>query len=134
MKRYVTDTQCLLWYMAAVRRLPRSARAVFQAVEQGRAQVAVPSIALVEAIFLLQRQRVPIAIVDRLLTLPEEPTATIYVTPLSMAVVIALSSIGPTIIPELADRIIAATALELQLPLLTTDASIIESQLVQVVD
>lgn len=53
MKRYVIDTQCLLWYMAEDRRLPKTARAIFRAVEDGRAQLLVPSIALVEAIFFV---------------------------------------------------------------------------------
>ncbi len=40
---------------------------------------------------------------------------------------------GPVAIPELADRIIAATALCLDLPLLTTDSTIQESSLVKTV-
>jgi PIN domain nuclease of toxin-antitoxin system len=63
MKRYVIDTQCLLWYIAEDRRLPKAARSIFRAVEEGRAQILVPSIALVEAVFLLQRQRVSEAVI-----------------------------------------------------------------------
>jgi len=71
-KRYVTDTQCLLWYMAEDRRLPRAVRPIFQAADEGHAQILVPSIVLVEAIFLLQRQRVSEAVIRQLMQLSEE--------------------------------------------------------------
>lgn len=44
-----------------------------------------------------------------------------------------LTHFGPAAIPELVDRIIAATAVHLKLPLLTTDASIEASERVQTV-
>lgn len=134
MKRYVTDTQCLLWYLTDDRRLPKAVSKVYDATEKGRAQVLVPSIVVVEAIFLLQRQRIVQSVLDQLLHLPEEPTATLYVTPLNLAVVLAVNAFGPAAIAELADRIIAATAYTLSLPLLTTDHVIIESNLVKVIE
>lgn len=133
MKRYVTDTQCLLWYLTGDRRLSRAVRAVFSASEGGRTQILVPSIVLVEAIFLLHRQRVKEMIVDKLMMLSEEPDASLYVVPLDVAVVHALYQFGPAAVPELADRIIAATARASNLTLLTTDPAIIESGLVSVV-
>jgi PIN domain nuclease of toxin-antitoxin system len=134
MKRYVTDTQCLLWYITDDRRLPKAVSKIYDAAEKGRAQVLVPSIVLVEAFFLLQRQRIAQSVLNQLLNLPEEPTATIYVTPLNLAVVVAVNAFGPAAIPELADRIIAATALTLNLPLLTVDHVIIKSKLIKVVE
>jgi PIN domain nuclease of toxin-antitoxin system len=133
MKRYVTDTQCLLWYITDDRRLPRAVNRVFSAVGEGRAQVLVPSIVLIEAIFLLHRQRIASSAVDQLLALPEDASATIYITPLNLAVAIAMSEFGPAAIPEMVDRVIAATARALNAPLLTTDMVIIESGLVKVV-
>lgn len=134
MKRYVTDTQCLLWYMAEDRRLPRTARAAFEAAEEGRTQILVSSITLVEAIFLLQRQRVPEAIISQLMMLSEEPNASIYVVPLDMAVVRAVRDFGPAAVPELPDRIIAATARALDILLITTDPVMAESGLVKVLE
>ena len=57
-KRYVVDTQRLLWYLARDRRLPRKITQTFDSAHDGHAQILVPSIVLVEAIFLLQRQRI----------------------------------------------------------------------------
>lgn len=134
MKRYVTDTQCLLWYLADDRRLPRGANRVFRAADNGNAQVLVPSIALVEAIFLSQRRRVSAALLDRVLDLEDDPNASITVVPLDMEVVRVLNDFGPAAVPELADRVIAATARALGVPLLTVDSAIVESGLVDVID
>ncbi|MCX6028320.1 MAG: PIN domain-containing protein [Chloroflexi bacterium] len=132
MKRYVSDTQCILWHLTGDHRLPKAARTAFNAAEEGRAQILVPSITLVEAIFLVQRQRVSASVLAQLLVLSDTPDANIYVVPLDVMVARAVSDFGPSAIPELADRIIAATARALNLPLLTTDPAIQESGLVKV--
>jgi len=134
MKRYVTDTQCLLWYLAEDRHLPRRAKSIYAKAEEGQAQILVPSITLVETIFLLQRQRVAQEVVDQLVTLSEEPDASIYVTPLDMQVARAVGEFGPAVVTDLPDRVIAATARVHNLPLLTTDQAIAESGLVEVID
>ena len=55
------------------------------------------------------------------------------VVPLDMNVVQAVTDFGPASVPELADRVIAATARALGLPLLTVDPAIVESALVKVI-
>jgi len=134
MKRYVTDTQCLLWYLTNDRRLPRVAQRVFQTVDRGYAQVLVPSIVLIEAIFLAQRRRMAETTLSELMLLSEDPGASLCVVPLDMAVVRAAKDFGPAAVPELPDRIIAATARALGVPLLTTDPAIAASGLVEVVE
>ena len=133
MKRYVVDTQCLVWYLAGDRRLPKATKSAFEAAKQGRSQILIPSIALVEVLFLLQRKRIPESVVRDLLSLPEMTDAELCVVPLNMAVVRAMQDFGPAAVPELADRVIAATARALGLPLLTVDPVIAESGLVEVV-
>ncbi|MCW5856821.1 MAG: PIN domain-containing protein [Caldilineales bacterium] len=133
MKRYISDTQCLLWYLADDRRLPRAARTIFTQAEAGQAQILVPSITLVEATYLLQRQRVNQEIMDRLLSLTENHNSSIYVIPLDLRVAKAVGDFGPAVVTDLPDRVIAATARVLDLPLLTTDASIADSGLVKVI-
>ncbi|MEZ4860304.1 MAG: hypothetical protein R3C14_03325 [Caldilineaceae bacterium] len=66
--------------------------------------------------------------------LSEEADSNFCVVPLNMAVIQALRDFGPAAIPELSDRIIAATARALQLPLLTTDEAIEASGLVTVIN
>ena len=132
LKRYVSDTQCLLWYMTQDRRLPKMARMAFQQAKEGATQILVPSIVLVEAVFLAERQRVPRPLLNQLMALSDAPDAGVRVVPLDLAVARAVRDFGPSAVPELADRIIAATARALNLPLLTTDPAIAASGLVQV--
>ncbi|MBM4465075.1 MAG: type II toxin-antitoxin system VapC family toxin [Chloroflexi bacterium] len=133
MKRYVADTQSILWHLAKDRHLSRQARRIFGLVEKGRAQVLIPSIVLVEAVFLMQRRRIPEAQVSKLLELSEDAGASICVVPLNMAVAQAVSDFGPVAIPDMPDRIIAAMARALNLPLITVDPIITDSELVEVI-
>ena len=107
MKRYVVDTQGILWHLAEDRHLSRRARKILDYAEEGYAQVLVPSIVLVEAIFLMQRQRIPEAQVSKLFELSEDVEASICVVPLDMAVAQAVSDFGPAAIPDMPDRIIS---------------------------
>lgn len=133
MKRFVTDTQCIIWYFADdERRMPKAARTAFKGAQAGTAQIMVPSIALVEAVFLAERQRVPREILAELMALSDAPTESICVIPLDLAVARTVGDFGPSAVPELADRIIAATARALDLPLLTTDPASEASGLVKV--
>jgi len=88
---------------------------------------------LVEAIFLMQRDRIPKAQVSQLFALSEDTDANFYVVPLNMTVAKAVSDFGPVAIPDMPDRIIAATARALNLPLITVDPIIADSELVKAV-
>jgi PIN domain nuclease of toxin-antitoxin system len=134
MKRYyIADTHSIIWHLATDRRLSRRARKIFESAEDGYVQVLIPSIVLVEAIFLMQRQRIAEAQVSKLFELSEDAEASICVVPLDMAVAQAVSDFGPAAIPDMPDRIIAATARALDVPLITVDPIITESKLVKVI-
>lgn len=132
MSQYVTDTHSLIWHLSQPRKLSTKIRRVFQEADQGQAQILVPSIVLMEVIFIGDRQRIPEALVNRLFKIDEVAGAAYQVVPLSKAVAVTAHDFGPAVIPEMADRIIAATAKYLNLPLLTFDPAIIESGLVKV--
>lgn len=94
----------------------------------------MPSIVLVEAIFLAQRNRLPHAMLTRLMQLSEEADAAFTLVPLNKAVAQSVAEFGPAVGPELPDRVIAATARMLDLPLMTVDPEIIGSGLVKVLE
>jgi PIN domain nuclease of toxin-antitoxin system len=130
---FVADTHAVVWYLSKNKRLSRRVRTIFERATAGYVHVAIPSIVVVETAFLIQRARLAGAVIQSLLNLTEDPADGIYLYPLNLGVVKALVNIGPAAIPELADRVIAATALHLNLPLLTTDAAIQSSKLVETV-
>jgi len=132
MSQYVTDTHSLIWHLTQPRKLSSKIRRVFQEADQGQAQILVPSIVLIEVIFIGDRQRIPDSLVNRLFKMDEAPDAAYQVVPLSKAVAVIARDFGPAVIPEMADRIIAATAKYFDLPLLTSDTAILASGLVKV--
>ncbi len=133
MKRYVADTHSILWYLSKNRRLSRRARKLFSSAVKGQVQVLVPSIVLVEAVFLAQRQRASESQISQLFNLSEDREAGIRIVPLNMAVAKAVGDFGPAAIPDMPDRIIAATARALDAPLITVDRVITDSDLLEVV-
>jgi len=132
-KPHVTDTHCIIWHLTRSRKLSRKAKQLFRSADDGHTQILVPTIVLVETAFIAQRQALPGDIVDWLFDLKQETVENYRLTPLDEQVVRFIRDFGPAAVPELADRIIAATARALDLPLLTADPVIASSELVQIV-
>lgn len=128
----VTDTHALVWYGAGEhRRLGREALRLFQRADAGEAAIYVPTVSLVEVSELVHLGRIDLgrgftAWMDDLLAsgtyLPADLTAEI------VGVAERLFSI-----PERGDRLIAATALRMEVPLLTRDPGIGRAAGVEVV-
>jgi PIN domain nuclease of toxin-antitoxin system len=88
----VTDTHALLWYLSDNPRLSEAALACFVEAEAGRAAILVPSIVLVEAVYLFEKQRIPQELIDGILIrIGEGPSY--QLVPLDLSVVHALRSI-----------------------------------------
>lgn len=91
----------------------------------------VPSICLVEIIYLTEKQRIPAEALDRLRDHLAQPDSGLLLVPLDLGVTQALQEISRLDVPDMPDRIIAATALHLRLPLVSADrkirASIVET-------
>ncbi|MCU0574795.1 MAG: type II toxin-antitoxin system VapC family toxin [Syntrophobacteraceae bacterium] len=124
MSDYVTDTHSLIWYLEDSPRLGEEARQCFEACDRGESIIFVPTICLVEIIYLQEKGRIP-AEMKRLLD--EELTkgsAGIFLSDLSGEVVEMLSRVPRNDVPDMPDRIIAATALHLRLPLISRDRKI----------
>ena len=83
MRDFVADTHAIIWYLAEDKRLSRRARTAFLKAKADYGHVIIPSIVLVETIFLVQRRRADREAVKVMLDLSENPTAGIYIYPLN---------------------------------------------------
>jgi len=130
---YVTDTHALLWHLSNDPQLSPNARAIFLRADAGENEIFVPSIVVVEVIYLTEKKRVPAATVDRILDLLDAPMTRYHVVPLDMDTVRALRTIDREAVPDMPNRVIVATALQLGMPLITRDADIAAADIVSVV-
>jgi PIN domain nuclease of toxin-antitoxin system len=124
MSHWVTDTHSLIWYLEDSPRLGKAANEAFVACDRGEGIIYVPTICLVEIIYLQEKGRIPVHLHTQFEQALYAGTNNFVVIDLTLGIVNALSQVSRTIVPELPDRIIAATALYLSLPLITRDHKI----------
>jgi len=124
MLRAVADTHAVIWYLFADERLSATARTMIEEAAAGGDQIAFSSITLAEIVYLSEKGRVDPATLDRLLAAIDREDAVLVEVPLDRHVAKALRKVERTQIPDLPDRIIAATALHLGLPLISRDRRI----------
>ena len=126
---YVADTHVLFWFLTNSRRLGSRARRILSAAELGTVKVYVPVIALAELQFILEREHSRHSLSDFLVKL--DASEGFEVVDMTRNHVERLRALGA--IPEMHDRLIVALTLEQDAKLLTADAAIEDSHLVDVV-
>lgn len=122
--RVVADTHAVFWYLYNDSRLSDAAGAVMDGIDAAGEQIAMSSIALTEMVYLLERGRIDSAAFERVLMALDRPNATLVEIPLDRAIAQAMRRIDRTQVPDLPDRVIAATALHLGVPLVSRDRKI----------
>lgn len=120
----VTDTHGLIWYLENSPRLGLGADQAFNAADQGEAVVYVPTICLVEIVYLQEKGRIPADLKDRFDAELLSGRSGLAVVALTAEIVDAVARIPRTIVADMPDRIIAATALHLRLPLISQDRAL----------
>ena len=93
-------------------------------------QIALSSISLVEIVYLTEKRKIHPETMPRLLTALRQEDALLREVPVDSAVTEAMRRIERDAVPDMPDRIIAATALLLGVPLVTRDGKIRASSLV----
>ena len=123
----VVDTHSFIWFLARSPDLSSVARqAIREAITSGD-PVYVSSVTIVEVIYLTEKKRLPRQnLIDLKATLHRSDSG-FKVAPFDLAIAEELENIPRDQIPDMPDRMIAATAQYLGLPLVTTDYRIQQS-------
>jgi PIN domain nuclease of toxin-antitoxin system len=127
----VTDTHGLIWYLEDSPLLGAQAQRAFDACDREECRIYVPTICLVEIIYLQEKGRIPSHLLTQFQTELYAGDNGLLLADLTLAVTAALASIARTEIPDMPDRIVAATALHLGLPLISRDQRIGSLQSIQ---
>jgi len=129
MDRFVTDTQALVKFMMGKKVINDRSHQAFQSADKGEATIIISAVVLMEVLYLFEKNRIDIGLLQ---TEDLFKSQNYQFEPLSFEILNTASEIND--IPELHDRLIAATARYLGLPLITNDPVIRDSRFVEVLE
>jgi PIN domain nuclease of toxin-antitoxin system len=120
----VADTHAIIWYLVEPERLSQVALDALEGAIAAGSPVYISAISLIEICYLIEKRRIASDLLQRILAVLNEPDPSL----IDLAISIAVQNIDRDTVPDMPDRIIAATALHLNLPLVTRDRKIQASQ------
>ena len=127
MKALLLDTHAAVWHLRDPARLSSEARDRIRASVVEGSPLFVSIISLIELVYLVEKGRVPGGALKELKSGMEDPLAAIQVLPIDSTLLEAVERIPRNAVPDMPDRIIAATALQRGLALVTRDRRLQES-------
>ncbi|MEB3147564.1 MAG: type II toxin-antitoxin system VapC family toxin [Sphaerospermopsis sp.] len=124
MTSVVADTHTLIWYVFDLQRLSEAAlTALEQTVNTGN-PIYISAITVIEIAYLVEKGRFAEEVLTRILNALDDPNVGIILVPLDRNISGAIRQIDRVTVPDMPDRIIAATAFSLGIPLVTRDLRI----------
>lgn len=123
MSRVVVDTHIAVWALTKRSLLSAAAIAALTAAD-ANGEIVVSAITLIELTYLTEKGRIAATVSTTVRSAIDDPLTAFKLAPVDRAATDALSQIPRNVVPDMPDRIIAATALGLNLPLVTRDAEI----------
>lgn len=117
----VLDTHAAIWYLLDSTKLSKPAYSLIDAAAGSGTPAYISAVSLVEVVYLVERGRIAADSFNRFVTELGGQNPAFRVVPLDAHVATAVKRIPRSVVPEMPDRIIAATALHLGIPLITRD-------------
>lgn len=126
---HVTDAHGFLWFLSKDKKLGKEALEIFHACDRGKEIVGIPSIVLLECMYVCEKKRIDYEFQQIMQKI--EGTFNYPVYPLDEEVILECHSIHQ--IAKAHDRIIVATAKLLNAKLITKDANILNSKIIEAI-
>lgn len=125
---YVTDTHSLVWYFTGSSRLSKKALKTFEkTVKEG--SIIVPTVVLAEIMHISGKKRIKMSFAETIRRI--QNSENFKIAPLDLDILNMADKIGYDL--EMHDRLIVATALCFEVPIITRDGEIKESGICKVV-
>jgi PIN domain nuclease of toxin-antitoxin system len=124
MIRAIADTHAVIWYLYSDPRLGREASALIDQTVADGDFIGVSAISLAEMVYLMEKGRLPSnVLMDTIAAIVDSNTVLKQIA-VHEAVVLKMNEVPRNDIPDLPDRIIAATARYYDVPILSRDRRI----------
>ncbi len=120
----LADTHTAIWYLLEDPKLSAAARSTISNAALAGAKIAIASISLVEMVYLADKGRLPMFAYEELREALVSPTHVFTEVVLDAQVAQAMRRISREDVPDMPDRIIAASALHLGVPVISRDRHI----------
>ncbi len=124
----VSDTHAALWHLWDPVRLSANASRLLDEAAEADAKIAISAISVCEVVYLEEKGRIAPGSTASFVAACTADDALFVVVAIDVGVALRLPEVPRDLVPDMPDRIIAATALALGVPLVTKDAQIRSTQ------
>lgn len=125
----VADTHAALWYLLKNPLLSRAARKFMDDAAADGHSIVLSPVSLAEIVYLTEKNRLPASAYPDLKNALANPEYVIEEGPFTLEVVDAMRQVPRAAVPDMPDRIVAATAVFLGVPVISRDWRIRASNL-----
>ena len=120
----IADTHTALWYLFSDPRLGKAASAFIDDTIARGDHIGVSAISIAEMVYLIEKGRIPANALEDVHAATANPKAVLRHVPFDETVAIKMAEVPRQELPDLPDRVIAATALFHGVPVLSRDRRI----------
>jgi PIN domain nuclease of toxin-antitoxin system len=120
----VADTHAALWYLLKNPRLSAPARSFMDDAARAGNEIVLSPISLAEIVYLVEKGRLQASAYDELRGALNDPDFVLEEAPFTGEVVETMRRVPREDIPDMPDRIVAATALYFGVPVVSRDGRI----------
>ncbi len=120
----VADTHTALWYLFGDSRLSIRAKEFIDQAAGTRRAIQISPISLAEIVYLLEKGRIPASALEDLKSALDNPNHVFKEAPFTKDIVDAMRRVPRDEVPDMPDRIVAATGLYLGVPVISKDGRI----------
>jgi PIN domain nuclease of toxin-antitoxin system len=120
----VADTHAGLWYLFGDPRLSPTAKLAIETAAHSRQKISISAITLAEIVYLVEKGRIRASAYDDLRDALRNPNHVLQEAPLTSEITDAMRQVPRADIPDMPDRIVAATAVYFGVPVISRDGRI----------
>lgn len=120
----VADTHTALWHLFDDKRLSATAEAFITDAATARRKIAISTISLAEVVYLVEKNRLHASAYDELTQALADPEHVFTESVITAAIVQAMRQVPRAEVPDMPDRMVAATAVYFNVPVISRDRRI----------